>query len=91
MQMGEECLGRVLGTSEDRRDPGHRDYGAWLHFHAPDFRVSVTVMTGDGITRGHCISFETLDRAGAVKLWLDSESGTNVMKKAYNSTSYHSS
>lgn len=48
---------------------------------------AITVLTGDGMTRGPCISFETLERAGAAKLWLDSEAGTNVMKKAFNSTS----
>ncbi|KAI0804384.1 hydroxymethylglutaryl-coenzyme A reductase [Xylaria sp. FL0064] len=48
---------------------------------------AVTVLTGDGMTRGPCVSFETLERAGAAKLWLDSEEGQNVMKKAFNSTS----
>ncbi|KFA65120.1 hypothetical protein S40285_07148 [Stachybotrys chlorohalonatus IBT 40285] len=48
---------------------------------------AVTVLTGDGMTRGPCVSFETLERAGAAKLWLDSEAGQNTMKKAFNSTS----
>ena len=48
---------------------------------------AITVLTGDGMTRGPCISFETLERAGAAKLWLDSEAGTTVMKNAFNSTS----
>ncbi|KAJ2982939.1 hypothetical protein NUW58_g6337 [Xylaria curta] len=48
---------------------------------------AVTVLTGDGMTRGPCVSFETLERAGAAKLWLDSEEGQNTMKKAFNSTS----
>ncbi|KAI0976778.1 hydroxymethylglutaryl-coenzyme A reductase [Xylaria arbuscula] len=48
---------------------------------------AVTVLTGDGMTRGPCVSFETLERAGAAKLWLDSEEGQNIMKKAFNSTS----
>ncbi|KAM4068070.1 hydroxymethylglutaryl-coenzyme A reductase [Hirsutella rhossiliensis] len=48
---------------------------------------AVTVLTADGMTRGPCISFETLERAGAAKLWLDSEAGQSVMKKAFNSTS----
>lgn len=48
---------------------------------------AVTVLTGDGMTRGPCIGFETLERAGAAKLWLDSEAGQTVMKKAFNSTS----
>lgn len=48
---------------------------------------AVTVLTADGMTRGPCVSFETLERAGAAKLWIDSEAGQNVMKKAFNSTS----
>jgi hydroxymethylglutaryl-CoA reductase (NADPH) len=48
---------------------------------------AVTVLTGDGMTRGPCVSFETLERAGAAKLWLDSEDGQSTMKKAFNSTS----
>jgi hydroxymethylglutaryl-CoA reductase (NADPH) len=48
---------------------------------------AVTVLTGDGMTRGPCVSFQTLRRAGAAKLWLDSEAGQKVMKDAFNSTS----
>ncbi|PKS08296.1 hypothetical protein jhhlp_005240 [Lomentospora prolificans] len=48
---------------------------------------AVTVLVGDGMTRGPCVSFETLERAGAAKIWLDSEAGQAVMKKAFNSTS----
>ncbi|KAG5987027.1 hypothetical protein E4U54_005176, partial [Claviceps lovelessii] len=48
---------------------------------------AITVLTSDGMTRGPCVSFETLERAGAAKLWLDSEAGQNTMKKAFNSTS----
>jgi hydroxymethylglutaryl-CoA reductase (NADPH) len=48
---------------------------------------AVTVLTGDGMTRGPCVSFETLTRAGAAKLWLDSEAGQRTMKEAFNSTS----
>ncbi|KAI0108944.1 3-hydroxy-3-methylglutaryl-coenzyme A reductase [Nemania sp. FL0031] len=48
---------------------------------------AVTVLTGDGMTRGPCVSFETLERAGAAKLWLDSDEGQHTMKKAFNSTS----
>ncbi|KAI1827467.1 3-hydroxy-3-methylglutaryl-coenzyme A reductase [Xylaria intraflava] len=48
---------------------------------------AVTVLTGDGMTRGPCVSFETLERAGAAKLWLDSDDGQATMKKAFNSTS----
>jgi hydroxymethylglutaryl-CoA reductase (NADPH) len=48
---------------------------------------AVTVLTADGMTRGPCVTFETLERAGAAKLWLDSEKGQAIMKKAFNSTS----
>lgn len=48
---------------------------------------AVTVLTGDGMTRGPCVSFPTLARAGAAKIWIDSEEGQNVMTKAFNSTS----
>jgi hydroxymethylglutaryl-CoA reductase (NADPH) len=48
---------------------------------------AVTVLTGDGMTRGPCVAFETLERAGAAKNWLDSELGQRTMKDAFNSTS----
>ncbi len=48
---------------------------------------AVTVLTSDGMTRGPCVSFETLERAGAAKLWLDSEAGQTMMRDAFNSTS----
>ena len=48
---------------------------------------AVTVLTGDGMTRGPCVSFDTLTRAGAAKVWIDSEEGQKVMKEAFNSTS----
>ncbi|CAD6501571.1 BgTH12-01822 [Blumeria graminis f. sp. triticale] len=48
---------------------------------------AITVLTGDGMTRGPCVSFETLERAGAAKVWLDSEIGQKTMTKAFNSTS----
>ncbi|KAF2093630.1 3-hydroxy-3-methylglutaryl-coenzyme A reductase [Rhizodiscina lignyota] len=48
---------------------------------------AVTVVTGDGMTRGPCVSFDTLTRAGAAKLWLDSAEGQKVMRDAFNSTS----
>ncbi|KAL1887756.1 3-hydroxy-3-methylglutaryl-coenzyme A (HMG-CoA) reductase isozyme [Sporothrix stenoceras] len=48
---------------------------------------AVTVLTADGMTRGPCLSFETVERAGAAKIWLDSEVGQNTMRKAFNSTS----
>ncbi|RFU25379.1 hypothetical protein B7463_g10949, partial [Scytalidium lignicola] len=48
---------------------------------------AITVLTGDGMTRGPCVGFETLERAGAAKVWLDSEPGQVAMKKAFDSTS----
>lgn len=48
---------------------------------------AITVVTGDGMTRGPCIGFDSLARAGAAKNWLDSEEGQETMKAAFNSTS----
>ena len=48
---------------------------------------AITILTGDGMTRGPCVGFNTLSRAGAAKVWLDSEEGQSEMKKAFNSTS----
>src|SRR5699024_6159972 len=45
------------------------------------------VLTQDGMTRGPCVSFPSLARAGAAKIWLDSEDGQKSMKKAFDSTS----
>ena len=46
-----------------------------------------TVLTKDGMTRGPCVKFPSLKRAGQCKLWLDSDEGQEEMKKAFNSTS----
>lgn len=48
---------------------------------------ATTVLTGDGMTRGPCVGFSTLARAGEAKIWLDSEAGQSRMKEAFNSTS----
>lgn len=48
---------------------------------------AVTVVTGDGMTRGPIVTFETLERAGAAKTWLDSEIGQDTMRRAFDSTS----
>ncbi|CCG82362.1 HMG-CoA reductase [Taphrina deformans PYCC 5710] len=48
---------------------------------------AVTVLTADGMTRGPCVAFKSIKRAGAAKLWLDSEAGTKQIKAAFNSTS----
>ncbi|KIX08194.1 hydroxymethylglutaryl-CoA reductase (NADPH) [Rhinocladiella mackenziei CBS 650.93] len=48
---------------------------------------AVTIVTGDGMTRGPCVGFPTLARAGEAKVWLDSEEGQQRMREAFNSTS----
>ncbi|KAI1765637.1 3-hydroxy-3-methylglutaryl-CoA reductase [Hypoxylon sp. FL1150] len=48
---------------------------------------AVTVLTHDGMTRGPCVSFDRLERAGAAVHWLNSEVGQATMKKAFDSTS----
>ena len=48
---------------------------------------AVTVLIGDGMTRGPCVGFPSLARAAEAKVWLDSEEGQTVMKNAFNSTS----
>ena len=48
---------------------------------------ATTILTGDGMTRGPCVSFPTLKQAGAAKLWLDSDQGQATIKKAFDSTS----
>lgn len=46
-----------------------------------------TVLTQDGMTRGPCVQFPSLVRAGAAKIWIDSDDGQARIKKAFNSTS----
>lgn len=48
---------------------------------------ATTVLIGDGMTRGPCVAFESLARAGAAKVWLDSKAGQQTMADAFNSTS----
>lgn len=48
---------------------------------------AVTVLTSDGMTRGPCLGFKSLKRAGQAKAWLDSEEGRTTIKEAFNSTS----
>ncbi|KAL2826718.1 hydroxymethylglutaryl-coenzyme A reductase-domain-containing protein [Aspergillus cavernicola] len=45
-----------------------------------------SVITADGMTRGPCVTFESLDRTAEAKAWLDSGVGQTVMKTAFNST-----
>ncbi|KAJ5095683.1 hypothetical protein NUU61_005039 [Penicillium alfredii] len=48
---------------------------------------AITVLTGDGMTRGPCVNFPTLARAAAAKVWIDSEEGSSIITAAFNSTS----
>ncbi|QKX62862.1 uncharacterized protein TRUGW13939_10027 [Talaromyces rugulosus] len=48
---------------------------------------AITVVHGDGMTRGPCVSFPTLARAAEAKTWLDSEEGMRTIKSAFDSTS----
>jgi len=48
---------------------------------------AVTVLTGDGMTRGPVVEFPSVRRAGAAKNWIDSEEGQRRLKKAFDSTS----
>jgi hydroxymethylglutaryl-CoA reductase (NADPH) len=41
---------------------------------------AMTIVTGDGMTRGPCVRFSLLPRAGAAKAWLDPDAGQRVMK-----------
>jgi hydroxymethylglutaryl-CoA reductase (NADPH) len=48
---------------------------------------AVTVVHGDGMTRGPCVGFPTLARAAEAKNWIDSAEGRDVLTAAFNSTS----
>lgn len=48
---------------------------------------AVTILTGDGMTRGPVVQFPSVTRAGTAKNWIDSEEGQKVLKKAFDSTS----
>lgn len=48
---------------------------------------AVTVLTGDGMTRGPVVEFPDVRRAGAAKNWIDSKEGQARLKKAFDSTS----
>jgi hydroxymethylglutaryl-CoA reductase (NADPH) len=45
-----------------------------------------TVVTADGMTRGPCVEFPSVIRAGACKQWIEQE-GNAVVTEAFNSTS----
>ncbi|WPH03600.1 Hypothetical protein R9X50_00648200 [Acrodontium crateriforme] len=46
-----------------------------------------TIITNDGMTRGPCVKFSTIERTGEALRWLNSEQGQTEMKNAFNSTS----
>ena len=46
-----------------------------------------TALLNDAMTRGPCVRFPTVVRAGMAKRWLDSEDGYRTIKKAFDSTS----
>ena len=48
---------------------------------------ATTLITADGMTRGPCVTFPSVSRAGQAKVWLDSEEGQKIMRLAFNSTS----
>jgi hydroxymethylglutaryl-CoA reductase (NADPH) len=48
---------------------------------------AVTMLTGDGMTRGPVVKFPNVTRAGTAKNWIDSEEGTKALQTAFNSTS----
>ncbi|RPB12220.1 hypothetical protein P167DRAFT_169242 [Morchella conica CCBAS932] len=48
---------------------------------------AVTVLTGDGMTRGPVVEFPDVRRAGAAKNWIDGKEGQAKLKKAFDSTS----
>jgi len=47
----------------------------------------ITILTGDGMTRGPVVQFPSVHRAGTAKNWIDSEEGQKLIKKAFDSTS----
>lgn len=46
----------------------------------------VSLVLGDGMTRGPCVRFPNLERAGAAKMWLDTAAGFQTVEAAFNST-----
>lgn len=46
-----------------------------------------TEILQDGMTRGPCVTFDSLSQAASAKRWLDSEDGQRAMKRAFESTS----
>ncbi|KAJ2403128.1 3-hydroxy-3-methylglutaryl-coenzyme A (HMG-CoA) reductase isozyme [Coemansia sp. RSA 2559] len=48
---------------------------------------ATTVLTKDGMTRGPCLQLPSLARANELRAWLDSESGLEEVRAAFQSTS----
>ncbi|KAL0941430.1 3-hydroxy-3-methylglutaryl-coenzyme A reductase [Colletotrichum truncatum] len=48
---------------------------------------AVTILTSDGMTRGPCLGFKSVERAGQAKSWIESEEGRTTIEGAFNSTS----
>ena len=46
----------------------------------------LSLVLGDGMTRGPCVRFPNLERAGAAKMWLDTAAGFQIVEAAFNST-----
>lgn len=46
-----------------------------------------TLITSDGMTRGPCVRFDTIRRAGDALRWIHSEGGLKIMKTAFDATS----
>lgn len=46
-----------------------------------------TEILQDGMTRGPCVTFNSLAQAASAKRWLDSDEGLRAMRKAFESTS----
>ncbi|CAG8515491.1 2053_t:CDS:2 [Funneliformis caledonium] len=47
---------------------------------------ATTIITQDGMTRGPCVEFPNITRAGEAKAWIDNE-GNSIIKQTFNSTS----
>ena len=48
---------------------------------------AVTVLKGDGMTRGPCLGFPSAKRAAEAQRWVESPTGRELLSKVFNSTS----
>ncbi|PHH80716.1 hypothetical protein CDD80_64 [Ophiocordyceps camponoti-rufipedis] len=46
-----------------------------------------TVLSADGMTRGPCVEFPSVQQAGDAKTWIESDEGQAMMKTSFESTS----